>query len=191
MSSAQERATGYQQGASTQGATGMPGATGTEATAGMPGTTVGQGTPEPRADYGRGTAEQGYEPYAGASPAATGGMYLAGTLLVLAGIWGFFVGLTGILKGAFYTTVPTYTFTYSIKSWGWTHLIIGIVVFAVGVCLLLGQRWARYVGVFLAVVDAVANFLFLPYYPLWSIIVIAIDVFIIWALLAVGRRQPA
>jgi len=170
MSSAQERATGYQQG--TQGAT------------------AGQAAPPDRtADYERAAAQQEYGSYG--SPAATGGMVLAGTLLVLAGLWGFFVGITGILKGGFYATVPTYTFTYSIKSWGWTHLIIGVVVFAVGVCLLLGQTWARYVGVFLAVVDAVANFLFIPYYPLWSIIVIAIDVFIIWALLAVGRERRA
>jgi hypothetical protein len=172
MSSAQERATGYQQG--TQGAT------------------AGHTAPPDRtAEYERATAQQEYGSYDGGSPAATGGMVLAGTLLVLAGLWGFFVGITGILKGSFYATVPTYTFTYSIKSWGWTHLIIGCLVFAVGVCLLLGQTWARYVGVFLAVVDAVANFLFLPYYPLWSIIVIAIDVFIIWALLAVGRERRA
>ena len=169
MSSAQERATGYQQG--TQGAT------------------AGQAAaPDRTAEYERAAAQQEYGSYEG-SPAATGGMVLAGTLLVLAGMWGFFVGITGILKGSFYASVPTYTFTYSIKSWGWTHLIIGCVVFAVGVCLLLGMTWARYVGVFIAVVDAVANFLFLPYYPLWSIIVIAIDVFIIWALLAVGRER--
>lgn len=172
MSSAQERATGYQQG--TQGAT------------------AGQAAQDRSAEYERAAAQQDYESYEGASPAAMGGLVLAGTLLVLGGMWSFFVGLTGILKGGFYVTVPNYTFTYSINNWGWTHLIIGCVVFAVGVCLLLGQTWARYVGVFVAVVDAVANFLFLPYYPLWSIIVIAIDVFIIWALLAAGRnRQTA
>jgi hypothetical protein len=169
MSSAQERATGYQQ--TTQGA----------AEPGAPGRT---------ADYDRAAAQQQqYDDYGGG--AALGGMVLAGTLLVLAGLWGFFVGITGVLKGAFYAPVTNYTFNYSIHAWGWTHLIIGVLVFAVGVCLLLGQSWARYVGVFFAVVDAIANFLFLPYYPLWSIIVIAIDVFIIWALLAVGRRQPA
>ena len=177
MSSAQERATGYQQGA--QGAASTQGAT------------AGHAAPPDRtAEYERTAAQQEYGSYQ-ARPAATGGMVLAGTLLVLAGLWDFFVGITGIIKGGFYTTVPNYTFTYSIKSWGWTHLILGCVLFAVGVCLLLGQTWARYVGVFLAVVDAVANFLFLPYYPLWSIIVIAIDVFIIWALLAVGRERRA
>ena len=170
----------------------MPGATSTQGATGMPGASAGQGAPDRTADYERTAAQDEYGTYSGARPAAVGGLVLAGTLLVLAGIWAFFVGLTGILKGAFYATVPTYTFTYSIHAWGWTHLILGCVLFAVGVCLLLGQTWARYVGVFIAVVDAVANFLFLPYYPLWSIIVIAIDVFIIWALLAVGRnRQTA
>jgi hypothetical protein len=186
MSSAQERATGYQQGSQGETEAGMQDGT----DAGRTGGRTETATPGRVAEARHSTASRDREPYDG-SPAALGGMMLAGTLLVLAGMWGFFVGITGVLKGAFYTTVPTYTFNYSIHSWGWTHLIIGCVVFAVGVCLLLGMTWARYLGVFVAVVNAVANFLFLPHYPLWSIIVIAIDVFIIWALLNVGRRQPA
>jgi hypothetical protein len=170
MSSAQERSTGYQQGSQGETETGTPGR-----------------VPEAR----HAAAEQEYEPYNG-SPAAMGGTMLAGTLLVLSGLWGFFLGITGVLKGGFFTTVPTtYAFDYSIKSWGWTHVGIGIALFAVGVCLLLGMTWARYLGVFVAAVSAIASFMFIPYYPLWSLIVIAIDVFIIWSLLSVGRRQPA
>jgi len=71
---------------------------------------------------------------------------------------------------------------------GWTHLILGAVVFAAGVCLLLGMTCARVVGIVLAVISGIANFLFLPYYPLWAIVVIAIDVFIIWALASGTRR---
>ena len=62
-------------------------------------------------------------------------------------------------------------------------------MFAAGVCLLLGMTWARVVGIVLAVISGIANFLFLPYYPLWAIVVIALDVFIIWAL-ASGARRP-
>ncbi|HEY7146599.1 MAG TPA: hypothetical protein VH637_20355 [Streptosporangiaceae bacterium] len=184
MSSAQERATGYQQGAQGETQPGAPGQAQAD-----PGRTEA-GTAAGRATEARHAApREDYEPY-DASPAATGGMLLAGTLLVLGGMWSFFLGITGVLKGGFYTTTPAaYTFSYSIKSWGWTHVGIGIAVFAVGVCLLLGMAWARYVGVFVAVVSAIWNFLFIPYYPIWSIIVIAIDVFIIWSLLSVGRRR--
>jgi hypothetical protein len=195
MSSAQERATGYQQG--NQGETQASGPAGQNQPGMQAGTEAGRtgsrtetGTPGRAAEARPATADRDYGSY-DSSPAATGGMMLAGTLLVLAGLWEFFVGITGVLKGAFFTPVTTYSFDYSLYSWGWTHLGIGIGVFAVGVCLLLGMAWARYLGVFVASVSAIANFLFLPHYPLWSIIVIAIDLFIIWALLNAGRRQPA
>jgi hypothetical protein len=70
---------------------------------------------------------------------------------------------------------------------GWIHLILGIVVVAAGIGLLTGQIWARVFGVIMAGLSALANFLFLPHYPLWSILVIALDVMIIWALLVYGR----
>ncbi len=111
--------------------------------------------------------------------------------MILSGLWGFFVGITGVLKASFYTTVPNYTFNLSLHSWGWIHLVIGAVVFAAGVCLLLGMMWARIVGVMLAVLSGLANFIFLPHYPIWSIIVIALDVIIIWALTTSRGRLAA
>jgi hypothetical protein len=121
---------------------------------------------------------------------ASGGfMALAAVLMIMSGLWGFFVGITGVLSGGFYVAVRNYTFSYSVHAWGWTHLIIGAVIFAAGVCLLLGMMWARVVGVILAVISGLANFLFLPYYPLWSIVVIALDAVIIWALCTGGPRR--
>jgi hypothetical protein len=131
---------------------------------------------------------QGYESGSGAQRGFTG---LAATLMILSGLWSFFVGITGVLSQAFYASAPHFTFSYSVHAWGWTHLVLGAVVFAAGVCLFLGMLWARIVGVALAVISAIANFLFLPHYPLWSIIVIAIDVFIIWALMTSGNRRTA
>jgi hypothetical protein len=151
--------------------------------------------PEQTAAYGQPGSEEGYAPAREEdtrSLAAGGFMALAAVLMIMSGLWSFFVGITGVLSGGFYLHVRNYTFSYSIHSWGWTHLIIGAVIFAAGVCLLLGMMWARVVGVILAVISGLANFLFLPYYPLWSIIVIALDVFIIWALVrGTGRRRVA
>ena len=112
---------------------------------------------------------------------------LAGILLLLSGVWSFFAGLAGLIKHQFYVVTPNYAFKIDVTAWGWIHLILGIVVFAAGVGLLAGQTWARVIGVILAVVSAVANFLFLPYYPLWAILVILLDVMIIWALMVYGR----
>jgi len=117
---------------------------------------------------------------------------LAATLMILSGLWGFFVGITGVLSGGFYLRVPAnYTFSLSPYWWGIVQLCIGAVVFAAGVCLLLGMTWARVVGVTLAVISALANFLFLPHYPIWSIIVIALDIIIIWALTTSHVRRLA
>ena len=171
MSSAQERPTGTD-------------TAGTAPSAGNGGATTSTSGYQRGAHRSGGYAETGE----GRAVAVMGFTALAAVLMILSGLWSFFVGLTGILKGGFFVSVTNYTFTYNIHNWGWTHLIIGAVVFAAGVCLLLGMMWARVVGIVLAVISGIANFLFLPYYPLWSIVVIAIDVFIIWALASGSRR---
>jgi hypothetical protein len=119
------------------------------------------------------------------------GRGLAGFLLILNGIYGFLVGLTAIIKGGFYTFHSGYLFHWSTTGWGWLQLILGCVLFAAGVSVLLGMLWARIFGAVLAGFSAIASFMFMPFYPLWSIVVIAIDVYIVWALLSDGRREPA
>lgn len=170
MSSAQDRGTG-----GTTGGAGPAGTTGTTGTG--------------RDVSGR---ESGYRTEAGYHAAGRGrqdtggtmaGVFLASVLMILSGLLSFFVGLSILIDRAFYGTQPSYAFRWDVHSWGWGELILGIVVFAAGACLLLNMLWARIVGVVLAVISAVGNFVFLPYYPVWSIVVIAVDVFIIWALL--------
>jgi len=114
---------------------------------------------------------------------------LAAALLILTGLVTFFSGIVAVIKGGFYTTVANYPFYYSVRSRGITELIIGAVVFMVGACLLLGMAWARTAAIVIAVLSAIFNFMFLPFYPIWSIIVIALDVFIIWALTYDGSRR--
>jgi hypothetical protein len=119
------------------------------------------------------------------------GRGLAGFLLILNGVYGFLVGLAAIVRGGFFTFHSGYLFHWSTTGWGWLQLILGCVLFAAGVSVLLGMLWARIFGAVLAGFSAIASFMFIPFYPLWSIVVIAIDVYIVWALLSDGRRQPA
>jgi hypothetical protein len=119
------------------------------------------------------------------------GRGLAGFLLILNGLYGFLVGLAAIIHGGFFVVHTNYAYRWSIHGWGWLQLIIGCVLFAAGVCVLLGMVWARVLGAILAGFSAISSFLFLPYYPLWSIVVIAVDIFIVWALVSSTRRQPA
>jgi hypothetical protein len=124
----------------------------------------------------------------GPSGAVMGLTLMAAVLMMLSGIWSFLEGLAGIIKGTFFVVLPNYAYSVSVTSWGWTHLVIGVVVFLAGACLLADQLWARAAGVVIASLSAIANFLFIPYYPVWSIVVIAIDLFVIWALLSPRRR---
>ena len=84
-----------------------------------------------------------------------------------------------------------YLLSFDTTSWGWTHILLGIVVFLAGLGVLAGQVWARTVAVVVAAVSAVANFAFIPIYPVWAIVIIALDVLVIWALTAHGRDIAA
>lgn len=112
----------------------------------------------------------------------------AAALMIIAGIWGFLLGISALAKDRVFVVSPQYVYKIDVTGWGWIHLIIGIIVAIGGLCLLLGQTWARILAIFLAAVSAISQFLFLPYYPLWSILIIALDVFVIWAVLTGGRR---
>jgi hypothetical protein len=175
MSSARDKTAGYDTSATPPADAPMAGAP----AAGAPAPRQGE-TDYPRGDYG-----------GGRSMAQGGFTVLAATLMILSGLLSFIEGLVAIFRtGAFFTTQANYTFQFSLHSWGWVHLGVGIVLFAAGACVLLGQSWAKALGIVLAVCSAIANFIFLPYYPFWSIVLIAVDVFIIWAL-ATGMSRRA
>jgi hypothetical protein len=123
------------------------------------------------------------------SPARAGGMMLAAVLMVFSGLVTFFDGIVGILNGAFFPIVSNYAFTFGPTGRGIVNMILGAVIFAAGVSLLLGMTWARIVGIVLAAFIGIYNFLILPWYPIWSIILVALNVYIIWALATAGRSR--
>lgn len=122
---------------------------------------------------------------------AIGGLVFAASMLVMIGTWQVLVGIAAIAKGEFFVVAPNYTYEIDISAWGWIHLILGVIVAATGVFLFTGATWARAVGIGLATLSAIANFLYLPYYPLWAIVIIAANVFVIWSLATVGPARPA
>jgi hypothetical protein len=118
------------------------------------------------------------------SGAAIGFTLFAGVMMIMNGVFSALWGLSAILKDGFFVVAPNYLYDIDVSAWGWIHLILGAVVAMAGFSLASGAVWARSVGVILAALSAIAHFLVIPYYPVWSIIVIAIDVFVIWALTA-------
>jgi hypothetical protein len=124
---------------------------------------------------------------------AAGGVMFAATIMVLTGLFQIFEGIAGIAKDNIYLNTPNYLFQFNLTSWGWIHLIIGIIVTLVGFALFTGSMVARAIAIALVALQAFANFFFLPYYPLWALVIIALDAFIIWALLVAptDRRRAA
>lgn len=151
--------------------------------------------PPPRAEQPPGSpyAEAGrpVSHRAGPRPVAMGFTYLAASLMVLGGLFSFLTGLEAVRRGSFYLATNNYLYNINIGNWGWIHIGIGCAVFLAGLALFARQTWARWTGVFLALVSAVMNFLFIPRYPLWSLLVIALDIVIIWALTAGQRREAS
>jgi hypothetical protein len=123
-----------------------------------------------------------------ASVWATGGLVFAAVLMIMLGLYQVFMGIAAIAKDEFFVRAPNYVYDVDTTAWGWIHLILGIVITLAGFFLFRGATWARGVGIVLAVLSGVANFFFLPYYPLWSIVIIALDVFVIWALVNAPRE---
>jgi hypothetical protein len=119
---------------------------------------------------------------------AVGFTVFAAILMIMVGVWQALEGLIAIFENEFYVATRNYLFEFDATTWGWIHLVLGALVAFAGWGLLSGQTWARVVGITLATLSATANFLFIPYYPFWSMLIIAVDIFVIWALAARGRQ---
>ncbi|WP_433057236.1 DUF7144 family membrane protein [Dactylosporangium sp. CS-033363] len=119
----------------------------------------------------------------------TGFAVFAGSMMIVVGIFQVVVGLTALFERTFYILADSYLFGFNVVAWGWIHLALGVLVAIGGGAVLAGQLWGRVLGIVLASLSAIANFLFLPYYPLWSMLIIAADVAVIWALTRYGRDE--
>ncbi|MFI2433166.1 hypothetical protein [Streptomyces sp. NPDC018693] len=117
-----------------------------------------------------------------------GGVVFAGVLMLCNGVLAVFQGIAAIAEDDVYGRVGSYVYELNLTGWGWIHVILGAVVAATGAGLLRDAAWARFTGILLAALSLVAQFLFLPYLPLWSLVVMAIDVFVIWALATCRER---
>jgi hypothetical protein len=117
---------------------------------------------------------------------AVGFILFAAIMMIMSGVFQALAGLVAIFENEFYVPTRNYLFQFDATSWGWIHLLLGIVVAAAGFAVMAGRTWGRVVGITLAMLSALANFAFIPYYPFWAITIIALDVFVIWALAAHG-----
>ncbi|QTJ67892.1 hypothetical protein HYG77_21410 [Rhodococcus sp. ZPP] len=105
----------------------------------------------------------------------------AAVIMVTVGIIQFFQGIAAVAEDEVFVSGINYVYKFDLTTWGWIHIILGVIVAIVGLALFTGAGWARVSAIIVAAVSILANFLWLPYYPGWSLLIIALDVVIIWA----------
>jgi hypothetical protein len=131
--------------------------------------------------------------YRGTEPSvsgwAVGGIVFAGVIMIILGIFQAIAGLVAIFDDNFYVVAQNYTFDIDTTGWGWIHLILGVLVAATGFALLGRRPWAGIVTIILAALSAISNFFFIPYYPFWSLLMIGLAIWIIWAVTRPGALE--
>jgi hypothetical protein len=118
-----------------------------------------------------------------------GFVVFGGIMMLMMGGFQVIEGLVALFRDDYYfVTRDGLLISMDFTAWGWTHLIIGLIAVGAGMGVLVGQMWARVLGIVIAVISALANIAFLSAYPVWSVIIIATDFLVIYALAVHGRE---
>ncbi|GAA3094518.1 membrane protein [Streptosporangium carneum] len=120
-----------------------------------------------------------------------GWIWFAGIVMIVVGVFNLISGLYAILNDDLFVQVRNRLLVFDLTGWGWIHLIFGIVLVIVGTAVTIGQEWARVVAIILVAINAVTQMAWIAANPWWSLIVIAIDVIVLYALIVHGRETAA
>jgi hypothetical protein len=121
-----------------------------------------------------------------------GWVFFAGLMMVTLGAFQAMMGFVALFQDDYYlVTRNGLVLSVNYTTWGWIHLLLGAIAFAAGFAVMTGHMWGRIIGIILAIGSAILNMAFLPAYPIWSAIVITIDVIVIYALAVHGREASA
>jgi hypothetical protein len=118
----------------------------------------------------------------------TGWVVFASMMLILVGCFQAIEGLVALFDDGFYHVTSGGVVDVDYNAWGWTHLLLGALLIVTGAGVLVGNMVARIVAIGVAMLSALVNLLFIEAYPIWSILVITIDVVVIYALVVHGRE---
>jgi hypothetical protein len=131
--------------------------------------------------------EGGYQMSDDTSTWAKGWLLFAAVMLMMVGVFHAMAGLVALFDDTYYVVGREWIFEFDVTAWGWIHLIGGVLLVMSGFGIYSGNVAARTVGVIAAALSAIANFAWLPYQPVWSSIMIAVAVAVVWALTVHGR----
>ena len=132
---------------------------------------------------------QGYRPRS--EPTGwVGWIVFAAVMMIMIGVLHAIEGLVALFKDDYYkVTKSGLVFSIDYTAWGWVQLIAGLLIAIAGAGLFSGRMWARVIGIAVAVLSLLVNFTFISAYPIWSALMIAVDVLIIYALIVHGREM--
>lgn len=116
----------------------------------------------------------------------TGWIGFAAAMLLLSGVFHVFEGLTALFNDKMYVVGPSALWIFDITQWGWVHILGGILVILAAASLIKGGGYGRTIAVIVALISASLNMAFVPVYPVWSVLVIAVDVLVIYAVIVHG-----
>jgi hypothetical protein len=120
---------------------------------------------------------------------AAGGIVFAASVMVLIGAFQLVAGIVAVTDDEFFVVTRNYTFDLDVSGWGWIHLVLGAAILLTGFGLFARSTWAGVTAIVLAMTSAIANFFFIPYYPIWALLVIGLDIWVIWALTRPGAIE--
>ena len=118
----------------------------------------------------------------------TGWVVFAGILMVLAGVLWTIQGLVAVFNNDLIIFGEEGALFLNVTGWGWVHIILGLLLLLSGIIVMRGNMFGRIMAVLLVMLSIIVNFVWLPVYPLWSIIIIVIDVFVLYAVIVHGRE---
>jgi hypothetical protein len=118
----------------------------------------------------------------------TGWVVFAGVLMVIGGVLWTIQGLVAVFKNDIVIFGEEAALFLNVTGWGWVHVILGLLLLLSGILVMRGNLFGRTMAVFLVVLSIIVNFLWLPVYPIWALVIIAIDVFVLYAVVVHGRE---
>lgn len=117
-----------------------------------------------------------------------GWIAFAGIMLFMAGMFGAIDGLVAIIHDQVFLITDDQIILLDLTAWGWVHLVVGSLAIVTGLAVMSGQLWAVILGIFLAMASATTQLLFITVFPLWSLVIIAIDILVIYGLVVHGEE---
>ncbi|MEV0032906.1 hypothetical protein [Nocardia sp. NPDC050793] len=112
----------------------------------------------------------------------------AAILLLTVGVLQIFEGISAVVDDELFVVGVEYVYKFDISTWGWIHIVLGVILVICSIGLMTGSTWGKVAAIVIAALAIIANFLWLPYYPYWSILIIALSIVVIWA---VSTWRPA